>query len=270
MGEVWRAEHRLLARPSAIKLIRPSFAMTHSAEGTAEAMRRFEREAQVTAQLRSPHTVNLFDFGVADDGSFYYVMEFLEGVDVETLVERFGPVPAERAIFILRQICHSLSEAQSRGLVHRDIKPANIFLCRYGEDYDFVKVLDFGIVKAVKDFANTTLHVTLDHILQACRLTSHPSRHWAPDRRPHRHLRYRLRGVLLLTGRRCSPATRRLPSSCDHIQTPPVPPSLRSEMPIPAAPDALGIVLLAKDPADRPQTAKDLWHRLDEVRVTDP
>ena len=114
-------------------------------------MRRFQREAEVIARLRSPHTVELFDFGMADDGAFYYVMELLEGLDADSLVRRFGPIPAERAIYLLRQVCHSLSEAQSCGLVHRDIKPANIYLCRYGEEYDFVKVLDFGIVGAVRD-----------------------------------------------------------------------------------------------------------------------
>ena len=113
-----------------------------------DAMRRFEREAQITAGLSSPHTVQLFDFGVADDGSFYYVMELLDGLDLETLVQRHGPVPAERAIYFLRQVCHSLAEAESYGLVHRDIKPANLFVCRYGGEHDFVKVLDFGIAKA--------------------------------------------------------------------------------------------------------------------------
>ena len=155
MGEVWRARHRMLARPAAIKLIRP-VAGNGYAEASREAVRRFEREAQVIARLRSPHTVELFDFGIADDGAFYYVMELLDGLDADSLLRRFGPVPPERAIFLLRQICHSLSEAQSCGLVHRDIKPANIFLCRYGEEYDFVKVLDFGIVGRVRDSGDTS------------------------------------------------------------------------------------------------------------------
>jgi serine/threonine protein kinase len=146
MGEVWRARHRMLARPAAIKLIRPSLI---SPERAAELQKRFENEAQVISQLRSPHTVELFDFGVAEQGTFYYVMELLDGLDVDALVRRFGPVPAERAVFLLRQVCHSLAEAEARGLVHRDIKPANIFLCRYGEDHDFVKVLDFGLAKAL-------------------------------------------------------------------------------------------------------------------------
>jgi hypothetical protein len=155
MGEVWRAEHRLLARPAAIKLIRPSLSGQPLDGGSTGAALRLEREAQVIASLRSPHTVNLFDFGVAGDGSFYYVMELLEGLDVDRLVRRSGPLVPERVVHILRQICHSLSEARARGLVHRDIKPANIFLCRYGEDYDFVKVLDFGIVKSARDAAAT-------------------------------------------------------------------------------------------------------------------
>ena len=146
-GRSLAGQHRLLARPAAIKLIRPSLDGDGRSGVSKDAQRRFEREAQVIARLRSPHTVDLFDFGVAADGGFYYVMELLEGLDTETLVRRTGPVPAARAIHVLRQVCHSLSEAESCGLVHRDIKPANIFLCHYGEDFDFVKVLDFGIVK---------------------------------------------------------------------------------------------------------------------------
>ncbi len=113
MGEVWRAQHRLLARPAAIKVIRPSLI---EASGDARSLlRRFEREAQVTAQLRSPHTVELFDFGVADDGGFYYVMELLDGLDLTTLVERFGPLPPERVIYMLRQICRFAGRGRSEG-----------------------------------------------------------------------------------------------------------------------------------------------------------
>src|SRR5215204_2748727 len=111
---------------------------------------RFEREAQATALLRSPHSIRLFDFGTADDGSFYYVMEMLEGRDLETVVREFGPLPPERVVYLLRQICHSLAEAHARGMVHRDIKPANLFLCRLGLEFDFVKVLDFGLVQTRK------------------------------------------------------------------------------------------------------------------------
>ena len=128
MGEVWRAKHRMLARPAAIKLIRSSAESDAPQQISEDARRRFEREAQAIARLRSPHTVTLFDFGVASDGAFYYVMELLDGCDLDSLVRRTGPVAAERAVYLLRQVCHSLSEAESCGLVHRDIKPANIFV----------------------------------------------------------------------------------------------------------------------------------------------
>lgn len=147
MGEVWRARHRLLARPAAIKLIRPEVL---SRSGDADrAHRRFRREATATAALRSPHTIELYDFGRTEDGRFYYVMELLAGPNLETLVARHGRLPAERAVWLLRQVCHSLAEASAAALVHRDIKPANIFVCHHGMDHDFVKVLDFGLVRRV-------------------------------------------------------------------------------------------------------------------------
>src|SRR5438034_10860067 len=144
MGEVWRARHRMLARPAAIKLIRPSFAGDARAGVSEEAVRRFEREAQVIARLRSPHTVELFDFGIAADGAFYYVMELLDGLDADSLLRRFGPTPPERAIYLLRQVCHSLSDAQSCGLVHSDSQPATIFHCRYGDMSEFCTVKGSG------------------------------------------------------------------------------------------------------------------------------
>ena len=148
MGEVWRARHRLLARPAAIKLMRPEVLGGSSPERQSELQARFEREAQATASLRSPHTIELYDFGVSDDGAFYYVMELLDGFDLDTLVQKFGPVSEERAAHLLMQVCHSLAEAHEAGLVHRDIKPANVYVCRYGREVDFVKVLDFGLVKS--------------------------------------------------------------------------------------------------------------------------
>ena len=147
-----------------------------------EAVRRFEREAQVIARLRSPHTVELFDFGIAADGAFYYVMELLDGLDADSLLRRFGPIPPERAIYLLRQVCHSLSEAQSCGLVHRDIKPANIFLCRYGEEYDFVKVLDFGIVRrGPRPRGHEPGRTRRRTRSRARRRSSRPSRRWEPQ-----------------------------------------------------------------------------------------
>ena len=267
MGEVWRGEHRLLARPAAIKLIRTALKSCDSSGGT-EAMRRFEREAQVTAQLRSPHTVDLFDFGVAEDGSLYYVMELLDGLDAEALVQRFGPLPAERVVYIWRQICHSLSEADSRGLVHRDIKPANIFLCRYGEEYDFVKVLDFGIVKAANETVATRMPITLDQMVRGT-----PA-YIAPEQALNGEVDIRTDiyatgcvAYWLLTGQTVFTAESPIALVMHHVRTPAAPPSTRSELPIPAGLDEVVLSCLAKDVADRPPTAKELSRRLGALNL---
>jgi hypothetical protein len=139
MGEVWRAEHRMLRRDVAIKLVRPEVLGASDADGARVVLQRFEREARATAALSSPHTIDVFDYGMTDDRTLYYAMELLQGRDLETLVREFGPVPADRSLFLLRQVCHSLADAHARGLVHRDVKPANIYVCRKGLDYDFVK-----------------------------------------------------------------------------------------------------------------------------------
>jgi eukaryotic-like serine/threonine-protein kinase len=261
MGEVWRARHRMLARPAAIKLIRSS--LTGDGGASEEAIRRFEREAQTIARLRSPHTVELFDFGRADDGSFYYVMELLEGLDADSLVRRFGPVPPERAIFLLRQVCHSLSEAHASGLVHRDVKPANVVLCRYGEEDDFVKVLDFGIVRAVHDPGDSDPLVTRENEVRGT-----PA-YMAPEQVTGAGLDGRADiyavGCLaywLVTGQPVFTAETPMGILVHHVQTPPTPPSARAEQAIPPAFDDLVLACLAKDPARRPQTARELSARL--------
>lgn len=263
MGEVWRARHRMLARPAAIKLIRPSFARAGVSD---EAVRRFEREAQVIARLRSPHTVELFDFGIADDGAFYYVMELLDGLDADSLLRRFGPTPPERAIYILRQVCHSLSEAQSCGLVHRDIKPANIFICRYGEEYDFVKVLDFGIVRAARDHADTSPVQTRENAIQGTPAFIAPEQAMGADLDGRADI-YATGCVAywLLTGQFVFTAETAMGLLLQHAQAPPVPPSARTDLPIPTALDDLVLCCLAKDPANRPQSARELSLRLAEV-----
>ena len=147
MGEVYKASHRMLARPAAIKLIRPEMLGGTDPAVAAAAIARFRREAEAAAHLRSAHTVDLYDFGVTEDQTLYLVMEFLEGMDLESLVRQHGPMPVPRVVHVLRQVCDSLEEAHARGLVHRDIKPANIHLGPVGSRQDFVKVLDFGLVK---------------------------------------------------------------------------------------------------------------------------
>jgi len=147
MGEVWRARHRLLARDTAVKLIKPEMLGAKDSAAQKQLLRRFEKEARATASLDSPHSVELYDFGVSAEGTLFYVMELLRGADLQSLVERFGPMPPERAVHLLLQACDSLDDAHARGLIHRDIKPANLFVARKGGSHDFLKVLDFGLVK---------------------------------------------------------------------------------------------------------------------------
>jgi hypothetical protein len=270
MGEVWRARHRLLARPAAIKLIRSDDGQDHGGP-SAEAVQRFEREAQATARLRSPHTVELFDFGRSADGVFYYVMELLEGLDTDVLLRRFGPIPPARAIYLLRQVCHSLSEADACGLVHRDIKPANIFLCRYGEEYDFVKVLDFGIVRAVGPDTRPGPGDTRDQAIQGTPAFMAPEQAMGSgiDGRSDIYATGCL-AYWLLTGQYVFTADSPMGLLVQHAGARPVPPSARTSQPIPPALDELVLACLAKDPAERPQTAKELARRLDELAGSEP
>jgi serine/threonine-protein kinase len=140
MGEVYLAHHRLLRRPCALKLIRPEQA------GRPDYITRFEREAQAMAQLTHPNTVEVYDFGTTEDGTFYYAMQYLPGMNLDALVRAYGPLPAGRVVHLLRQMCGALAEAHRQGLIHRDIKPGNIILCERGGVYDVVKLLDFGLV----------------------------------------------------------------------------------------------------------------------------
>jgi Serine/threonine protein kinase len=160
MGEVYRARHRLLARPAAVKLISPAALRGSSADENRVVIERFRREAEAAATLRSPHTIELYDYGVAEDGTFYYVMEMLDGIDFHELVHRHGPLPGERVVHLLLQACDSLGEAHLAGLVHRDVKPSNMFACRMGLSVDFVKVLDFGLVKKDLDHSEHEMDLT--------------------------------------------------------------------------------------------------------------
>jgi eukaryotic-like serine/threonine-protein kinase len=260
MGEVFRATHQMLARPAAVKLIR-SEVIGSSTTGAARILtQRFRREAEATASLRSPHTINLYDFGVAQDGTFFLVMELLDGLDLETLVERYGPVPAERVVHLLQQACESLAEAHARGLVHRDIKPSNIFTCRMGLDVDFVKVLDFGLVKTMGEADREST------LLTAPDSTTGTPAYLAPemirgDRVPdHRVDIYTLGcvGYWLLTGRMVFQAPNAIQMMYQHANAQPVAPSQRSELEIPPDLDRVILACLAKFPEDRPQSAQEL------------
>ena len=270
MGEVWRADHRLLARPAAIKLIRTAAPGSVRADVSEGQRRRFEREAQVIAQLRSPHTVTLFDFGVADDGAFYYAMELLDGLDADRLVKRFGPMPAERVVWILKQMCHSLSEAESCGLVHRDIKPANVFLCRYGEDHDFVKVVDFGIAKATAA-STPAISLTVANAVHGTPAFMAPEQALGVEIDSRADI-YSTGCVAywLLTGELVFVGETPMKVVLAHAQQTPVPPSARAELPVPRELDALVMACLAKAREDRPASARDLLARLEAVRLETP
>src|SRR5688500_11911967 len=149
MGVVYKARHALLPRPAAVKLLHPK-------GRSEEAVRRFEREAQLTSLLTHPNTISIYDFGRTADGAFYYVMEYLDGVDLQTLVEREGPQPPSRVAHLLAQVCAALADAHAAGLIHRDVKPANIMLCERAGMSDVVKVLDFGLVTRIDEPRATT------------------------------------------------------------------------------------------------------------------
>jgi len=261
MGEVWRADHRLLARPAAVKLIRHD---VPSGARRDDLVRRFQREAQVTASLRSPHTVQLYDFGVNDSGSFYYVMELLEGLDLHRIVTRFGPQPSERIVALLRQTCRSLAEAHGRGLVHRDIKPANLFVTRLGTEYDYVKVLDFGVVKEASG-QDTTL-VTRGG-MQGTPAFMPPEIAMGDRPIDGRADLYSLAcaAYWALTGQPPFEADTAGQMILPHVQSPPIPPSERSELPIPPSLEALLMRCLAKDPDGRPVSAVALDAELGAV-----
>jgi serine/threonine-protein kinase len=268
MGEVYKATHRMLARPAAIKLIRPDMVAPGDHEAAELAIKRFRREAEVAARLRSPHTVALYDFGLTDDQTLYLVMELLEGMDTQTLVLQHGPIGASRAIHILRQVCDSLEEAHALGLVHRDIKPPNIHVGRVGLRHDFVKVLDFGLVKWV---AGENIEQSL---ATASALTPGTPAYMPPEAAlggavDARSDLYSVGCVayFLLTGKLVFEADTALHVLAKHLQADPIPPSRRAPVRIPPALDRLVMACLEKSPDKRPRDAAELSRALAAIDV---
>jgi serine/threonine protein kinase len=251
MGVVYQARHALLRRPTAVKMLEPDKVN----DGTIE---RFEREVQITSQLNNPNTVAIYDFGHTPEGVFYYAMEFLDGIDLQSLVERYGPQPVPRVIHILQQICGSLFEAHSLGLVHRDIKPANIMLNRRGGQPDVVKVLDFGLVKAIDDRRQAGL--THEASLTGTPLYMSPEAIEFPARVDARSDIYAVGavGYFLLTGKPVFEADNVFELCQKHMTEPAQPPSERVSEPIPVELENAILSCLDKSPAKRPQTARDL------------
>ena len=265
MGEVWLARHQLLARPAAVKIVRETVV---GAGENAHALRlRFTREAQATAELQSPHTVQLFDFGMTDTGSFYYVMERLRGMDLQRMVERYGPLPPERVVFLLQQACLSLSEAHTLGLVHRDIKPANLFVCRLGPQYDFLKVLDFGVVS--RQTPDSMATITMTGMVLGTPAFLAPELVSGRGSFDGRADIYALGCVAfwLLTGRPPFEAGDALSLLTHHSKTAPLPPSTMCEESVPADMDALVLDCLSKEPSSRPATAEVLFERFSKLSV---
>jgi serine/threonine-protein kinase len=266
MGEVWKASHRLLARPAVVKFIRPDAMVASTDEEARVMLKRFELEARATASLTSEHTINLFDYGVTDEGVFYYVMEMLDGMDLEMLVRRFGPLPPARVAHLLAQACDSLEEAHARGLIHRDIKPANIYVCRSGRRFDFIKVLDFGLVTKFT-VADTDTRLTLPQQVAGTPSTMAPevARGGPIDGRTDL---YALGCVAywLLTGRPVFEGKSVYDLVSQHLQAAPDPPSRHA----PAVPRSLDLIVLsclAKSPDDRPPDARSLGHMLRELEL---
>ncbi len=258
MGEVWRGRHRFLVRPAAVKLIQPSALAEPERRG--ELLERFEREAQATATLESPHTVDLYDFGVAEDGTLYYVMEYLRGIDLESCIERFGALPPSRVAFLLAQACESLAEAHRRGLVHRDIKPANLQLCRLGERFDFLKVLDFGLVKLRSVTGSSDASLT-----QEGRVHGTPA-YLAPEAidgsvevgAPADVYALGCVAYFLLVGAPVFEGTTAVAVAAKHLHESPRRPSSRLPEPLPRELEEIVMACLAKRPDARPGDCRQL------------
>jgi eukaryotic-like serine/threonine-protein kinase len=257
MGEVYLAEHQLLKRPCALKLVRPDSA------ADPRALERFEREVRLTATLSHPNTVDVYDYGRAEDGTYYYVMEYLRGASLARLVERHGPLPPGRAVYLLRQVCQALREAHAAGLIHRDIKPSNILCARSGGMHDVAKLLDFGLVRPAA--WSIAPQLSEDGQILGTPLFMSPEQAIGGRRLDERSDIYSLGAVayFLLTGRPPFDADGGLGAMIAHVHDPVAPPSrLRPEIPE----DLEHVVLrcLAKDPVDRFPDAASLERALAE------
>jgi len=261
MGEVWLARHRSLRRDAAVKLVLSGLLEQAGASERRHLQKRFESEAQAIASLRSPHTVAIYDYGLAESGTLYYAMEYLPGLDADALVNQYGPQPPGRVVSFLRQACESLEEAHEAGLVHRDIKPSNIFICRLGKRTDFVKVLDFGLVQQLAEATRTALTTTATSGTPAFMA---PEQVRGEDCDPRTDI-YAI-GCLtyyLLTGTVVFRRSTAMAMAMAHLSEAPEPPSTRSELPIPQSLERVVMACLEKKRQDRPQSVAELRSMLD-------
>jgi hypothetical protein len=260
MGTVYRARHALLRRPTAVKVL-------NTERAGKEGVARFEREVQTTSSLRHPNTVEIYDYGYTDDNTFYYAMEYLEGIDLGDCVRESGAQPEARVLHIMRQACGSIAEAHAAGLIHRDIKPANIMLCQRGGLFDFVKVLDFGLVRHQQQSRDTAL--TDVQSLTGTPLYMPPEGVRAPESLDARGDVYQLGQVAyyLLTGRHLFQADSPMDVMLKHVSEAPVAPSAVLGHPVSDGLEQLILRCLEKDPADRPADAGALLEAFERCSV---
>jgi hypothetical protein len=263
MGEVWKAKHRFLARDAAVKLIKSN------PDNSTVQRKRFEREAQVIARLECPHTVSIFDFGATPSGQLYFAMELIRGLNLDQLVTRFGPTSPARAVHIWTGVLRSLEEAHRAGLTHRDIKPSNILLARLGLDHDFVKVVDFGLVKS-DSLSREQTQLTMETTTVGTPAYMAPELAEGDDSViDGRADIYALGCVVyfLLTGRPVFEGSTPMALILKHISEAPLKPSERTELPIPEELEHLILWSLQKSPADRPQSAAELLRKLETLSI---
>jgi eukaryotic-like serine/threonine-protein kinase len=252
MGEVYLARHTLLRRLTAVKLLPPERA-------GEKTVARFEREVRATSRLTHPNTVGIFDYGRTGDGVFYYAMEYLEGLDLQRLVQEHGPLAPARVVHVLAQIAGALHEAHGAGLVHRDLKPANVFLCERGGRQDTVKVLDFGLVKDHGTGEPPALQTEVNALIGTPTYLSPESIH-SPAEVDARTDLYAVGaiGYFLLTGREVFEGNSVVALCLAHLHEKPIAPSVRSQRALPAKLEALILSCLEKAPEARPQSASAL------------
>ncbi|MBI1347510.1 protein kinase [bacterium] len=256
MGVVYLGQHAMLRRPAAIKMLSPE-------RTSDDAVQRFEREVQLTCQLNHPNTVMIYDYGRTPEGVFYYAMEYLDGINLQDLIERYGPQPEARVVNLLHQMCGSLYEAHLAGLVHRDIKPGNIMLNRRGGECDVVKVLDFGLAKALD--ADKQSELTAANSLTGTPLYLSPEAIQTPNLVDGRSDLYAVGavGYYLLTGQPVFQSDSLVDLCQKHVSQIPVPPSERLGKPVSVELEHAILSCLEKQPGRRPQTARELAQRLE-------
>jgi hypothetical protein len=246
MGAVYRARHAVLRRPAAIKLLLPD-------RVAKENLERFEREVQHMSQLTHPNTVAVFDYGHNPDGVFYYAMEYLDGIDLEQLVGKYGEQPAARVVSILAQICGALAEAHGRNIIHRDIKPANVILCERGGMPDVAKVVDFGLVKEITANTGTSTQVILGTPAYVAPEAITDPNTVGP---PADIYAVGAIGYFLLTAKRVFWGKTAIDVCVQHVTAPPTPPSKQTTNAIPDELEQLILRCLAKQPSARPTAAE--------------